>query len=287
MTQVIISILRPAQWIKNLFLCAPLFFSPSKVTDFNVISILAGFLCFSILSSSIYIINDIIDRKRDVLHPVKRLRPIASGKISVKLALLISLLLFVSSITFSIMLSKPFFYWCIAYGIIMVIYSAFLKNFSLIDIMIITGGFIIRVEAGASIIEIKTTAWFLILTTLISMFLAFAKRRDDLLHNINENHRKSLSGYNLPYVETSISITAASLLISYILFTLDPVAAARIGTEYLYTTIPIVLFGILRYLQLIMVLGKASSPEIILTNDKLMACAVFCWLAIVFFLIYF
>ncbi|PPR65452.1 MAG: Decaprenyl-phosphate phosphoribosyltransferase [Alphaproteobacteria bacterium MarineAlpha3_Bin7] len=282
----VVKLIRPIQWVKNLFLGAPIFFTPSAMSIENIVNVIIGFFCFSLLASSIYVFNDVLDKDSDVFHPIKKSRPIANGEISKEFAIALAIVLFATSIFISYKISISFFYWSVLYGTMMLFYSWLFKQFAPIDIIVITLGFVIRVEAGAAIIDATPTVWLLTLTALIALFLALAKRRDDLIEGINKNHRQSLSGYNLNYLEHCISIVSASILVSYVLYTNDNLAMERLGTSQLYVTIPFVLFGILRYLQILLVYKRPSSPETILISDRWMGGVVLCWLVSVMFILH-
>ena len=247
--------MRPFQWVKNIILFLPMFFA-QEIGDtdrlWNVAILFAG---FCLLTSGVYIFNDLMDAGEDRLHPVKRFRPIASRKVSPMAALVFMFLLYATSaLCFSFMYTSNNQIWLLSGGYILLnlAYTLYLKQVQIIDAMIVACGFIIRLEAGAAAGEIELSHWLIIMTFILSLFLAFAKRRDDL---------------------------------TYILYTLSPEVTSR-SSEYLYATVPFVLAGIMRYLQIILVEKSNCNPTDILLQDRTLQLTVAGWFIVFALLIY-
>lgn len=276
-------LLRPHDWIKNIFLFAPLFFSPWVWQLSSVLTVLMGTVIFSLNASSIYVLNDLLDAEADRLHPQKCLRPIASGAVSASHGKILLMILAWISLFCAYLISHPFFLILSAYFILNIAYSFWLKQFAIIDIYCISAGFILRVLAGAVLIAVKPSVWILLCTGFLSLFLALAKRRDDLVHHIDQNHRKSTRSYNLIFIDTCIAIMLSALLIAYAIYT---TVGITINTEHLYWTIPIVLLGMFRYLQITLVEEKSGSPTMLLYQDKFLLGTVLVWIVVTGLLIY-
>lgn len=237
-----------------------------------------GFFIFSIVASSIYVLNDWQDCFADRLHPLKRNRPIASGLIEIKTAKWLFVLFSIVGLLFAACLSLHFFYVMILYFLLNVFYCLWLKKIAIVDIYCIALGFILRVVAGAQLIDVTLSVWILMCTGLLALFLALAKRRDDLIHHVDEAHRESVRGYNIIFIDTSIVITLSTLLIAYAIYTTLTMTELHLGTAHFYLTVPLVLFGILRYLQLTLVEEKSGSPTTLLYTDKILFFSVIVWM---------
>jgi len=282
----IFRLLRPKDWIKNLFLFAPLFFTPTLFHYPEVIRILIGAIIFSITASSIYILNDLKDRAADLLHPQKRFRPIASNQISVTLARWLCILLSMIGLIAAALLSQTFFTVVLIYYIINIAYCAGLKRIAIIDVYCVAAGFILRVIAGSELIHVTPSIWILMCTGLLALFLALAKRRDDIVHHMTYVHRESIRGYNLVFIDASIAITLSALLIAYTIYSTLDIAEVHLGTTHFYWTVPLVLFGMLRYLQITLVEEKSDSPTRLLFTDKFLLGTVIMWFVLSAILIY-
>lgn len=268
MLKAIIKELRIRQWVKNLFVLIPLVFDRQLLNQESFFRSVAGFLLFCFVSSSVYIINDIMDIEADRKHPKKMNRPIASGKIPVNTAWLISGLLIISSILFSILLSPLFAAIVIVYFLINLAYSSKLKHKALIDVMIIAAGFVLRVAAGVSLIEVERfSPWLYVVTTLFALFLGLGKRRGELatLHNGDFSQRKVLDGYTIPLLDQLITIVSATTIVSYSLYTFS--APNLPDNHAMMLTIPFALYGIFRYIYLIQVKNEGSAPDELVLID--------------------
>jgi len=270
-------LLRPHQWVKNAFVAAPLFLTPATITLGRVWTVLLGVLAFSLLASAVYVLNDYMDRDADRLHPAKCKRPIASGEVTGRGALFLLFAALAGGLGLSFALSPVFGAIAVGYFVMNIGYSLGLKHVSIIDVMIITMGFMLRVYAGAALIKVQPSVWIVVCTGMVAMFLALAKRRDDLTKSLGGGHRRSLEGYSLPFLDASISIVLAALLISYTIFTTDPAVVDQLGHPRLYLTIPFVLAGILRYLQIALVEERSGTPTAIVLTDRFLIAAMGLW----------
>ncbi len=279
MLKYIIKAMRPRQWTKNAFIFAALVFD-RKLLDFSALTrTTLAFLLFCLLASSVYIINDIIDRESDRVHPVKKNRPIASGKLPVGFALGIGILLLLVSLIGAFFLSRGLFLISIVYFVLNIAYSKWLKHIPLIDVLVIAGCFVLRVAAGVSVIEVQRfSPWLYVVTTLLALYLGFGKRRAELAVLVNDNpqaHRKVLSGYSIALIDQLITIVSATTIIAYSLYTFS--APNLPENHAMMLTIPFVLYGIFRYLYLISKHDAGGEPEEILLKDRPIQLTVLLW----------
>lgn len=277
--RLLVKAMRPIEWFKNGFVFAPLFFSgqASDIAKLAVVSLVA--VSFSGVASAIYIFNDINDRALDRLHPIKRLRPIASGRLSIRVASIAAVLLAAGSV----LLMAPHPAVCgllLGYGLINVLYSLWLKHMVIVDIFCIAAGFVVRVFAGGLAIGVIPSAWLVLATFLLSLFLALAKRRHELLvtESASGAHRPVLEQYSLKLVDELISVVTPVTLITYVLYTLDPLTVARFRSGNLYLTAVFVVFGIFRYLFLVHRKNLGGAPAEVLVNDIPLLAAVAGWI---------
>jgi decaprenyl-phosphate phosphoribosyltransferase len=282
----LIRLARPKHWIKNAFVVAPLFFTPGALTAANLQVVALAFAAFCLAASAVYVVNDWFDRAADRLHPEKRRRPIASGAVSGGMALASAGLLFAAALAVSLALPASFGKLLGVYLAINLAYSARLKHVSLLDVLIVAAGFVLRVEAGAAVIGIVPSVWIIVCTGLLALFLALAKRRDDLTGELDVAHRKSLDGYNLRFVDTALGVVLGALLVSYVIYTTDANVIRRYGTDRLYYTVPFVVAGVLRYLQIALVEERAGSPTDLAVGDRFLLVCVLGWIAVFGYLIY-
>ncbi|MCK5276337.1 MAG: UbiA prenyltransferase family protein [Alphaproteobacteria bacterium] len=282
----IIRLLRPKQWIKNGFVAAPLFFTPDKVNAASLLDVLAGFAVFCMVASAVYCLNDLRDAKADRNHPVKKDRPVASGAISPATAIVLMALLLAGGSALGAW-RVPVILWVVgAYFATNIAYTLHLKHIAILDVLTVAFGFVLRVEAGALIIDIEPSAWILIVTGLLALFIALAKRRDDIVRDLDAEHRKSLDGYTLPFLDGSLMAVLSTLLVSYLIFTTDQAVMARLDSEQLYFTGPFVIAGVLRYLQLTLVYERSGSPTDLVYRDTGLQLSVAGWLATFVWLLY-
>lgn len=273
-----VSLLRVHQYIKNIFIFAPLFFS-FNYSEFAFLKVLSAFILFSFIASSIYILNDFMDIEEDKKHPEKKLRALASGKISKNSAKIFFLFLSTISLLSAYFLDINLFIVLIIYFILNIIYSFKLKHIAIIDIFIIATGFVLRLFAGSSVIETTLSMWIIIMTFLLALFLAIAKRRDDvILSSQGKDIRKNINGYNLEFVNAVMVLMSGVIVVSYILYTVSEEVIKRLHTEYLYITSFFVILGIMRYMQITFVEENSGNPTKIVLKDKFLQITIFSWL---------
>lgn len=291
----IVKTLRPRQWVKNLTLFAALVFS-GNLFDRNLFTLtVQSVMVFSILASSVYIINDIVDAPADRLHPFKKDRPIAAGRLPVPMALFISILGIAVSLFWGWRLSHFFILMLVAYLAVQLLYTFFLKHVIVFDVMVIATGFIMRIYAGALLINAHLSIWFLLGVISAALFLAVGKRRAEL--NILEasvaaKHRSTLSQYTPELLDTYLAIAATAAFLSWTLFSffepqgttlsiallLSGLPLTLSGTaKWLMITIPVVIYGIMRYLSIIYQGSRAESPERVLLTDKPLLITITIW----------
>ena len=274
----IIKLLRPHQYVKNIFVFAPVLFAFAFSTS-NFINSTITFILFSILASSIYILNDMMDIDEDKAHPTKRFRPLASGEISMSKAKY----LFISLSTFSLFSAFVFniqlFIVLVLYFILNILYSLKLKHISIVDIFIISTGFVLRLFAGSVSTGIELSMWIIIITFLLAIFLSLAKRRDDVLLSLEgKSTRKNIDGYNLEFVNATMVLMSGVVIVSYILYTVSEQVIHRLGTQYLYLTSFFVIIGIFRYMQITFVENNSGSPSKIVVKDMFMKITILLWI---------
>ena len=285
----VVTSMRPTQWTKNFFVFAALIFS-QKIFDFSLLlKTVEAFLLFCIMSGALYIFNDLLDFEEDKLHPKKSKRPIASAAISESQAISIFVALSIISLIVAFWLDKYFFIAVLIYFVLQIAYSIKLKHVVIVDVFIITAGFVIRVVAGGLVIDVPISSWLLICTMLLALFLAMSKRRHELvlLENMASNHRPILKEYSPYLLDQMISVVTASTLIAYCLYTISAETVEKFGTTNLVFTTPFVLYGIFRYLYLIHQKGKGGSPESLIIKDKPLLINVLLWVTTVVFILYF
>lgn len=285
----IIKTMRPRQWTKNLFLFAGLVFSLQAFNPILLFKVILAFIIFCGLSGSIYILNDLVDVEKDRQHPEKAQRPIASGNLSVLLAKTAFVIIFITAFFFAFLLDFKFFLICILYFILNLGYSFYLKKIVIIDVMIIAAGFVFRAIAGAVVIDVEISPWLLICTFFLALFLAFCKRRNELVtvEQKKGNSREVLTRYTPEVLDQMISVVTASSLMAYSFYTISDTVQQKFHTGYLFLTIPFVLFGIFRYLYLVHRENLGGSPEIILLKDIPMNIDVILWIITIFIILYF
>lgn len=284
-----IQLLRPKHWAKNLFLFIPLFFAGQFFEYDKIGLVFIGFLAFSFLASSIYIINDYKDIEDDRKHPEKRFRPLASGKVNKNVALVISAVLTITGAYLGFLAdsSSKFLFVLSLYYFLNLSYSLGLKNISILDILILSAGFVLRVKGGSILADVYLTQWLTILTFLLALFMAIAKRRDDVMLKIatGMEMRKAIKGYTLEFLNTMLALFCAILIVSYINYTVSAVSYAKFGHRLYYTSV-FVIAGIMRYLQITFVSNKAGSPTDILYKDRFIQVTLFLWIISFFVILY-
>ncbi|MBI3446150.1 MAG: UbiA prenyltransferase family protein [Magnetospirillum sp.] len=279
-------VMRPRHWVKNLFVLAPLLMTPSAVDPTRLKATLLGMLAFCLMASATYVLNDLKDRDSDRLHPDKRHRPIASGALSPGGAVWLMALLAAAGLGLAFALSRPFGLVIGFYFGLTTAYSLKLKHIAVLDIMVLAAGFILRLEGGALLARVPLSVWIILCTWLLALFLAVAKRRDDLVRGLDESHRGSLDGYTVEFVDKAMVILTAGLFICYTIYTADKDVMERLGSSHLYLTVPFVLAGVLRYLQITIVEKRSGAPTDLALGDPFLLITLFGWAALFGGLIY-
>lgn len=285
----IVTLMRPAQWVKNLFVLLPLFFGGKITQTVPLLNSLLLLVAFSLMASAVYCINDIADIDADRLHPVKQNRPLAAGRISRKRAIIIAVTLMTLAMVIPLGAGVEIWIrtaWILAFYLVLnVLYTFKLKNISIVDVFIVAFGFVLRVACGGEAAGIWVSPWLMIMTFLLTLFIVLAKRRDDvlLLKSRNIETRKNIKGYNLRFLDSSLVLVSAIMMVSYLLYTLSPEVVSRLGCDYLYISAIFVLAGMLRYMQLAMVDEKSGSPTGIIYHDRFMQLCVVLW--VIFFIV--
>ena len=285
--KVLLKLLRIKQWIKNIFILLPAFFG-GTLSLIVVNELIIGFFSFSFIASSIYIINDLSDIEADKQHPKKKNRPIPAGLISKPKAISISIALFITSISLSFFfLSTSFILVLFAYYLLNLAYSTVLKHISLLDIAIVSFGFVFRIIAGGELVNVEISFWLLLMTFLFSLFIVIAKRRDDFnVHSSASQIRKVNQYYNLAFLNTILSMVASLMMVCYIMYTTSSIYFIDQPYWALASCI-LVIIGLIRYFQAIYVEENGGSPTEFAIKDNVIKVIVFSWLSIFCYLIYF
>ncbi len=283
-----IMLMRPHHWIKNLFLFLPLFFSGDIFNIEKIINTCIGFLAFSFIASSIYIINDYKDIESDKKHPEKCNRPLASGAVSKQTAIIMFVACLLAGAGISFLLMPKFLFILSLYFFLNLGYSFGLKNISILDIIILSLGFVLRVKAGGVISSIPVTQWLMIMFFLLAFFMATAKRRDDILIKLQsgQDMRKSIKGYNLEFMNVVLSLLSAIIIVAYLLYTISPEVMQHWKTYRLYYTTIFVIAGLLRYLQITFVENNTGSPTKLLYKDRFIQVTLILWVLSFYIIIY-
>lgn len=298
---------RPKQWLKNLALFAAIVFTGQLLIKDSFFLVVRAFFSFSILTSSVYLFNDIVDAPHDRKHPLKRQRPIASGKLPIPIALIASIIGLIISLLFAWTLSFFFYLSCIGYLVLQVLYTLWIKHVPIVDLLAIATGFIIRIYAGAFVIDAHMSVWFLFTVISLSLFLAVGKRQSERTLLIGkgeklDKHRSTLIRYSKRLLDVYTGMFANTTWIAYALFTYDypqsiPLQPRVIGIladlphtlaaeKWLMATVPVVIYGVMRYLQLIYEKNEGESPDKVLVSDIPLLSAVIVWTVMVIIIIY-
>jgi 4-hydroxybenzoate polyprenyltransferase len=273
--------MRPKQWVKNLFIFVPLIFSGNLLNMRMVAYAMIAFLAFSLMASCVYIINDLCDAKGDRQHPVKCKRPIASGRVSSRTAIYMAVILALISCVCIVISSLDLKALAILLGYLLlnICYSLKLKDIAILDVMIIAFGFLLRVLMGGVAIGVPVTAWLVIMVFLLTLLIGFGKRRDDLLR-MERDHlevRKSVRGYSLQFVDIVMGILSATMLMAYVAYTLTPEVMERFNSQYVYLTTIFVVAAVIRYLQMAFVKEQTGSPTDLFYHDHFLQTCCILW----------
>jgi 4-hydroxybenzoate polyprenyltransferase len=271
--------LRPDQWLKNTVVFAALIFARRFTDPESILSTIATFVLFCGISSAVYLINDISDLQADRLHPRKSRRPIASGQVSVLLAGWAAAVLAIGSLWLAWLLSPGVALVLGSYLLLNLAYSTWLKRVVILDVMTLAAGFLLRAVAGAVVLHVEISDWLILCATLLSLFLGFCKRRNELavLADRAGEHRSILREYSFPFLDQMISVVTASTLVAYCFYTLSPQVEDKLGTPYLPLTIPFVLYGIFRYLYLVYQRDEGGNPTRVFYTDRPLLVDVALW----------
>ena len=284
----IIVLIRPHQYVKNLFIFMPMFFVGQMANVDLLVDSLIAFVAFSLSASAVYILNDYRDVEDDRLHPTKKNRPLASGSVSGQTGLVIMALLAICGLALMASLSIEAAAILVTYIVLNLTYSFKLKHVAIIDVVIISTGFVLRLFIGSQVTAIPLSMWIVIMTFLLALFLALAKRRDDVLifRDTGKKMRQVVDGYNLQLIDSAMTIMSAVVIVAYILYTTSAEAVARIGNDHLYLTALFVILGIMRYLQIALVEENSGSPTRIVLKDRFIQLTIIAWLATFGWMIY-
>ena len=283
----LIRLLRPLQWFKNVFVLAPLFFSNNLLNQELLWPTLLTFVAFCLVSSSIYCFNDIYDVEADRQHPRKCKRPIASGAVSIRTGYIVMMVCLVASLLLTLVTSHLYLVTyhlsliIAGYWLINVAYCMKLKQYAILDVFLISMGFVLRVLVGGLAADIFVSEWLVLMTFLLALFLAFAKRKDDyrIFEQTGVMPRKSITGYNAQFIDLSVTIVATITIVCYIMYTMSDSVIERMGSRYLYLTSIWVIAGLLRHLQNMLVYQRSGSPTKALVKDHFIQLCIAGWIA--------
>lgn len=283
----ILESMRPRQWAKNLFVFAGLLFSHKLFTPLALVA-LGAFAIFCALSGAIYLLNDVADRAKDRLHPKKRERPVASGRLSVPVAVAAAVVLIALALGASVAVSWPFAAVAAAYAALLILYSAGLKHVVIVDVLVVSSGFVLRAAGGAVAIGVEISGWLLICTILLALFLALGKRRHEYLTLGGDAaaHRPILAEYSAALLDQMIAVVTASTVTAYALYTMSPETVAKFQTHWLPASLPFVLYGIFRYLYLLYRRQLGGNPSELFLNDAPLLINSVLWFLVVLVVIY-
>ena len=280
----ILKLIRPQQWLKNVFVLIPMFFGGSLLDPGDIRASVLTFLAYSFIASSVYCINDINDVEADRRHPVKCKRPLASGALTTGAAWALTALTLVLAAAFTAMLGCKEHILKVGgillfYYVLNICYCVKLKQYAIVDVCVVAFGFVLRVLAGGYATDIVPSKWLVLMTFLLTLFLSFAKRRDDVLrmNETGEPPRKNTIRYNLTFINQAITVSASVTLVCYIMYTVSPEVVARFGSDMLYLTSVFVLLGLLRYMQITVVDKKSGDPTKMVLRDRFTQLVIAAW----------
>jgi len=281
--------MRPRQWTKNLLVFAAILFA-GKAGDMEAVrQVVAGFAAFCLLSGAVYLLNDSLDADRDRLHPQKCNRPIAAGRIPVYEGLLLAVFFGLFGLTVSYFITYGFFITSVLYLLLTTAYTLWLKHVVILDVLAVSLGYVLRAVAGAEAISVEISPWLVICTLLLTLFLAMAKRRSEIVEFEEDavNHREALREYSPQLLDQMIAVVTASTVVTYCLYTVDTRTLQVVGTQNLVYTVPLVLYGIFRYLYLMHQKKLGGQPDQLLLTDAPLLLTVVLYAATVGVILYF
>jgi 4-hydroxybenzoate polyprenyltransferase len=279
--------LRPRQWVKNLVVFAGVVFGQKLFTEATWRA-LAAFAIFCALSGAVYLVNDLVDRERDRLHPKKRERPLAAGRLRPRVAVVAAPVLVVVALAAGTVLAPAFALVGAIYTALLVAYSVWLKHVVIVDVLVVAAGFVLRALAGTLAIDVEISGWLLICTSLLALFLALGKRRHEYL-TLNADaaqHRPILAQYSAGLLDQMIAVVTASTVTAYALYTMSPETVAKFHTHLLPATLPFVLYGIFRYLYLLYQRHLGGNPSELFLHDRALLLNTLGWIVAVVAIIY-
>ena len=280
--------MRPGQWAKNVFVLAPLVFA-RQLDDPRVLGrALLAFAAFSVLASAVYLFNDIRDREEDRRHPRKRLRPIAAGRLPVPAAVAAAAALAAAALAMGLALGGAFVAILAAYLLANLGYSLGLKRVVILDVMVLSAGFVLRVMAGGVAVQVEVSAWLILCTSFLALFLAFSKRRHELMLLADDasEQRQVLTHYSPAFLDQMINVVTASTVVAYAVYAISPETVEKFDTRDLIYTMPFVLFGVFRYLYLIYQRSSERNPTEAILGDRPFLINILLWAASVVWVIY-
>lgn len=284
----ILALLRPSHYIKNLFVILPLFFS-GRISEGNLLEeAMLAFLSFCLIASSVYVFNDIHDLEEDRNHPQNQQRPIASGVVSVRTAYLLDLLLTLAAFLLAWVVNIQLLYVVIGYKLMNILYTLLIKKIAIVDVMVLSLGFVLRLLAGSVATGVQLTEWIIIMTYLLSLLIVLGKRRNDAIAFEQKEIvlRAAVRGYNSLFLNQAMVLLSSVIIVSYILYAISPEIQNRLHTQYLFTTVFWVLAGVLRYLQLLFVFRLDDNPVKLLLKDNPLKLIMLAWLLHFFYFLY-
>ena len=289
MVLALIKLMRIKHWVKNLFIFIPVFFAGEIVNWSLYPPLIKGFLSFGLIASCVYILNDLRDIDNDKLHPKKKLRPLAAGLISPSAAVVACVVLFASGFLLAYLIDLKFCLILTVYFIMNLSYTMGLKTVPILDVIIVSIGFVLRIKCGSVLADVALSHWIIIMVFLLALFIAIAKRRDDLL--IKETSgidvRAVSKIYSKEYLNNMLAMFSGIIVVSYMMYTLSPEVIERMGTYRLFYTSLFVIAGIMRYLQLALIDNNTGSPVELLMSDRFLQISILLWVVSFYLLIYF
>ncbi len=293
--QAVLKLIRVKHWVKNLFLFIPSFFAGHLFHTRELLMVGIGAVAFSLVASGVYVINDYRDRNVDKLHPRKKLRPLASGEVKPTVALLLIATLVPLGLAIAAWMNVTFLYLLMGYLLLNLAYSFGLKNIPILDLFIVSIGFLIRVYSGGVIAGLQITHWLSLMILLLALFLIVAKRRDDLILVKGNGRngkskgtiiRKSSQRYNLVYINSCVTLLSAVMVVAYIMYSVSPEVTERFQSDYIFVTTIFVIAGIMRYLQIVLVEKNSGSPTRIFIRDRFILSTIAGWILTFYIIIY-
>ncbi|MFT6099562.1 MAG: 4-hydroxybenzoate polyprenyltransferase [Arenicella sp.] len=286
--KALIQLLRPSHYIKNVFVFMPLFFA-GRADNLNDLSTVAiAFVAFCLMASAVYVLNDISDIQTDKQHHKNKNRPLAAELITLKAAYCLLAVCLILSLLLASSLSMDTLLLLLGYFALNVAYSIRLKHIPIVDISIISSGFVLRLFVGSTAVDVMLSQWIVIMTFLLALFLAISKRRDDVLifEATGQKMRVAVDGYNLKFLDASISMLGAIIVVAYLMYVTSPEVAQRLGSDSLYLTSLFVVIGVLRYLHRTLVQQDTGSPTKVALSDRFMQATIILWVASFAWIIY-